>query len=85
MGNKVTKEHIAQMLANAKVEDLKIGEKTTLVHVTLESGFTITESSSCVDPDNYDHELGKSIAMKRVEDKLWMLEGYVLSNKKVAF
>lgn len=75
---RVTEEQVKRILSESKIEDLKIGEKTTVVHATLPSGFIIVESSSCVDPDNYDHEIGKEICMKRIEDKVWELEGYFL-------
>lgn len=77
---KVTKEQIDTILSASKIEGLKIGEKTTVVCATLPSGFEIVESSSCVDPANYDHEIGKQICMKRIEDKMWMLEGYCLQS-----
>lgn len=75
---RVTEEQIKKILSESVVEDLKIGSKTTVVHATLPNGFIIVESSSCVDPANYDHDLGKQICMKRIEDKVWMLEGYFL-------
>lgn len=75
---RVTPEQIEKILSESVIEDLKIGTKTTVVHATLPTGFIIVESSSCVDPDNYDHELGRQICMKRIEDKIWMLEGYFL-------
>jgi hypothetical protein len=80
---KVTKEHVQAILSASKVEDTKMGEKSTIVCVTLPNGFVIVQSSSCVDPANYDHELGKKICMQRVEDKVWELEGYLLQTKHV--
>lgn len=76
--NRVTPDRLEEVLGNAKVETMKVGEKTTLLHVTLPNGYTITETSSCVDPANYDHDLGCQICMKRVEEKVWELEGYLL-------
>lgn len=81
---KVTPEQIAAILAASKVEDVKMGEKTTVVSVTLPNSFVIVQSSSCVDPKNYDHELGKQICMKRIEDKVWELEGYLLQSSQAA-
>lgn len=79
---KVTKEQVQAILSASKVEDTKMGEKSTIVCVTLPNGFVIVQSSSCVDPANYDHELGKKICMQRVEDKVWELEGYLLQSKQ---
>jgi hypothetical protein len=79
--NSLTKADIDEILSASIVEDMKLEPKTTLVKVTLPNGFELIETSSCVDPDNYDHNLGKEICMKRIEDKIWYLEGYVLQSK----
>ena len=76
---KVTQKQVNALLEASKVECVKLGEKTTVVSVTLPSGFVIVQSSSYVDPADYDHELGKQICMQRVEDKVWELEGYRLA------
>ena len=75
---KITKEHINKLIAKSHSDDIKMGNKTTVVHLTLPCGFSLIESSSCVDPENYDHELGVQICMRRIEDKIWELEGYRL-------
>jgi len=59
-------------------EDMKIGTKTTLVKARLVNGFEIIENSSCVCPENYDHEIGVESCKKRIEDKVWMLLGFML-------
>lgn len=75
---KITKEQIDQLIADSKVEDTKIGVKSTVVAVTLPNGFTIIESSSCVDPENYNHQMGMDICLGRIVNKVWELEGYRL-------
>lgn len=62
-------------------ESVKLGAKTTVVVLTLKNGFEVIGTSACVDPDNYDHELGVSYAKKRAVDKIWELEGYALQSK----
>lgn len=79
--NSITKEHVDSILAASQVESVKLGPKTTVVQLTLPNGFTITETSSCVDPENYNHDLGVEIASKRCAEKIWMLEGYLLQEK----
>lgn len=78
---KVTQEQINTIIQNSKLEDFKVLDKTTVVAIKLPNDFVIIESSSCVDPTNYDHDQGKKICMKRIEDKIWELEGYVLQTK----
>ena len=51
---------------------------TTYVTVRMLNGFTVRVSATCVDPDNYDEEIGKQICMKKIEDKVWFLLGYQL-------
>lgn len=48
----------------------------TVVHAKLPCGFVITETSACIDPANYSREIGTEICMRRIEDKVWELEGY---------
>lgn len=74
--NKITKEHIEAIMEKATYEVKKMGQKTTVVVCTLETGFVIVESSSCSDPADYDQELGAKIAKKRIETRLYELEGY---------
>ena len=59
-----------------------IGEKTTLVRVTLRNGFELVEASSCVDKTNYDEKIGAEICMKKIKDKIWFLLGFLLQTAK---
>ena len=77
--NSITPEDIDRIMAGTECKVASVFGKTTVVTAKLPNGFTITESSSCVDPDNYDEKLGRTIAMKRIVDKLWDLEGYRLA------
>lgn len=77
---KVIQEQINQIIRESEITDIKLGSKTTVVSATLPNGFVLVESSSCVDPENYDHEVGKEICMKRIEDQIWYLEGYRLQS-----
>ncbi len=81
MANTVTEKDIKCLMNSSKKEIITVGNKTTIVVVTLPNGFVITESSSCVDPSNYNEELGASICLERIENKLWELEGYRLQSK----
>ena len=74
----VTQLQIDTLVSVSKVEDTKVGVKTTVLSLTLPCGFVIVESSSCVSPENYDHDVGKKLCLERIKEKLWMLEGYRL-------
>lgn len=52
-----------------------------MVAARLRNGFILTESSACVDPANYDAELGKRLCLQHIENRLWELEGYALQKR----
>lgn len=81
MESRVTEERITCILAVSEVRTMTIFDKVTVVSVKLPNGFIITESAACVDPKNYNKELGRNICLERIEKKLWELEGYLLSQK----
>lgn len=78
----VTQDQIDNMMKEAEyfVEHRIFGKQCVVVAL-LENGFTLVGESACVDPDNYDEEIGLEIAIKDIEKQLWMLEGYLLQNK----
>ena len=53
----------------------------TVCCLTLENGFTVTGESACASPENFDAELGRKIARRNAEAKIWPLMGYVLREK----
>jgi len=78
----ITETHINALFNQSSLEDIRIGKKTTVVCCTLPNGFNIVESSSCIDPENYRHDIGKNLCFRRIKDKMWELEGYLLQQEK---
>lgn len=78
---KITKERIDHLLNSGDVEVRTVFGKCTTVTMQLENGFILTESSACVDPANYDPELGKKLCYEHIENRLWELEGYALQKQ----
>jgi hypothetical protein len=78
---RVTEEQVNEIIAQSQVESVKMGQKTTVVHLTLPNGFELIETAACVDPASYDHEVGVKIALERIKDKIWLLEGYLLQER----
>ena len=76
----ITKAQIDDLIAKSTRTDTKMGEKTTVVCLRLPNGFEVIESSGCVDPANYNHDLGVQTCMRRIIDKVWLLEGYRLQS-----
>lgn len=54
---------------------------TTVCCITLQNGFTVIGESACASPENFDKQIGESIAYTNAFDKLWVLEGYLLKQK----
>jgi hypothetical protein len=78
----VTKEQVQENMQDVIVRTLQDFEKPcTYVTVRMKNGFTLRESTTCVDPANYDEEIGKQICLEKIEDKVWFLLGYALQDK----
>ena len=78
----VTQEQVNENMKDVIVRTLQDFEKPcTYVTVRMKNGFTLRESTTCVDPANYDEEIGKKICLEKIEDKVWFLLGYALQDK----
>lgn len=78
---KVTPESIKARIT--KVDYLTLPDSTvTLCNITIENGFSVRGESACVDPRNFNQEVGKTIAYRNAFDKLWALEGYLLAERR---
>ena len=78
----VTQEQVNENMQDVIVRTLQDFEKPcTYVTVRMKNGFTLRESTTCVDPANYDEEIGKKICLEKIEDKVWFLLGYALQDK----
>ena len=81
---KVELDHIESMIESLEYKFVHVGDgKTTGCYSYLSNGFQIAYGdSACVDPNNFDQELGEKYAKERCvaasKDKLWELEGYLL-------
>ena len=79
---KVTPEEVAENMKDVLVRTVEeFGKPCTYVTVRMKNGFTLRESTTCVDPANYSEETGKKICLKHIEDKVWFLLGYALQEK----
>lgn len=79
--NSVNSELIEGLIKRSTVESTKMGDKTLVINVTLPNGFEVTGIAACVDADNYDEQIGMTVATEKVQDKLWELEGYLLQQR----
>ena len=83
--NKVTKEQIDAIMDGVVYYVHQIPDTTTTIAVAFDKdGFSLgIGMSACVDPANFNAELGEQYACedaaKKAESKLWELEGYRLA------
>lgn len=79
-GRKVTTEYI-----NSRIdyETYTIIPETTVTvcHIQLDNGFSVRGESACVDPDNFDVNIGQELAHEDAYNKLWPLFGFLLAEE----
>ena len=73
---KLTKEFLESEIKEVQYQRLS----GTITHCTIvtKSGFTFTGESACVDPNNYNKELGEKYAYENAFEKMWMPYGFWL-------
>ena len=52
------------------------GTTVTVCCMTLENGFNVIGESACIDPANFDAEIGKKVARDNAFNKLWKLYSF---------
>ena len=82
MKKTVTKEDVQKCMTNVQTQTIMEFDKpTTVVSVRLPNGFIIHETTTCVDPANYDEQVGRKVCLEKIEDKVWFLLGYDLQSE----
>lgn len=77
---RVTKEYI-----ESRINDVAyyfIDQTVTVCSIRIDNGFSVRGESACVNPANFDIEIGKTIAYKNAFDKLWSLFGFLLAEEQ---
>lgn len=77
----ITQEYVDDILSSSKINIETVFDKCTIVSCQLPNGFVIVESAACVDPKNYDEDMGVDICLDKITDKIWELEGYRLQHE----
>ncbi len=77
---KVTVERISNKIA--KIDYMVIPDSTvTICSILMKNGYKVIGKSACVDPEEFEAQLGKSLAFDDAYDQLWALEGYLLAEE----
>lgn len=80
--NTVTKGEVIENMQDVICKTATEFDKpVTYVTIRMKNGFTLRESTTCVDPANYNEEIGKQICLEKIKDKIWFLLGYALQDK----
>jgi hypothetical protein len=72
---------IRNVHAKATDSELEILDTLTFCVLVLRNGFTVTSESACASPENFDAEIGRTIARQNAKQKIWALEGYLLKQR----
>ena len=74
--NKITVEFLNSEIAD--VVYLRPVGTLTICDITTKDGFTFTGASECVDPTNFNQEIGEKIAYDKAFEKMWLPYGFWL-------
>ena len=77
----VPQERIDSILKNTRWEHEVYEAKCLVTKAVLPNGFIIVTSSGCVDPRNFDINIGRECNVRYVTDKVWEMEGYKLTTE----
>jgi hypothetical protein len=75
-GTKITHDVVTAFMG--ELVSTQYDDKTTLTTAETITGFRQLETSACVDPANYDAEIGEDVCRKQIEKTLWKCLGFVL-------
>lgn len=61
-------------------EQYHVFEGTTMTAccLTLQNGYNVVGTSAAASPENFDEEIGRTLAKSRAREQIWALEGYKL-------
>lgn len=75
-GVRVSPEEVEEVMQASDYRTLTLFGTCTVVAMRMPCGYVLVESSACVNPDDYDEEVGAGICCQRIEDRVWALLGY---------
>ena len=74
---RVTKEGMESRITGK--EFIRIANTVTICNITLDNGYSVRGESACVNPLNYNQEIGEKIAYDKAFAQLWALYGFLLA------
>lgn len=80
-GERVTLEYIQSRIVSKDFTVLP-DSTVTICNIVLDNGYSVRGESACVDPANFNREIGQHYAEKQAIDKLWPLFGFLLAEDR---
>jgi hypothetical protein len=77
---RVTKKGIESRIVSTEFHRIG-GGTVTIASIALDNGFSVRGESACVNPENYDQQIGERIAYDNAFAKLWPLFGFALAER----
>lgn len=74
----ITEEYINEIMEHSEFDVHTVFDKCTVVTCRLPNGFVISDYATCVNPEDYDEDMGVDICSERIKNKIWELEAYRL-------
>lgn len=81
-GERVTADYIKSRMLDAVPRFYRIGSTVTVCNIVLDNGYSVRGESACVDPANYNQNIGERLAYDDAFRKLWPLFGFLLAEKR---
>jgi hypothetical protein len=72
----ITEQHINSTIAQSTFLVMPDGV-TTICQLILMNGFSVIGTSACIDPRQFDLNIGRDIAFQDAKRQIWKLEGYL--------
>jgi len=76
---RITPEYMQSRIASTEFN--RIGHTVTHCRIVLDNGFSVSGESACVNPENYNKEIGEKIAYDNAFRQLWPLFRFLLAEK----
>ena len=74
---RVTKQSMEERIK--KTEFVRLTPTVKICNILLDNGYSVRGESACVNPENYNQEIGERVAYDNAFDKLWPLFGFLLA------
>ena len=79
--NRVTLEDMMAKIEDVEYSRSQLCPELTLAVVKVSNGFSFVGKSACVDPANYNKELGEKFAKEDAIRQMWAFEGYAMRER----